>query len=549
MAWTNSPRQETWTVEKSHPVSIAIRVEDRLRNDIAQTADRMWLTVRSDSFKLGDDTDSTALIAVESGPPIINPRGYAFLLTIQADQLDLDPEEMYWYDITYSRDDYPLSILKGRFIVAPNVTNRAEEGADYEPDGNIYEYVAVLHNQSLLNVTASLPLPLQGVEGFSTFTTTGAISPVVAGSATVSVASIASGGRTLQENDLLISSHASSTGWVGRITSLNFTGGTLTTATVVTAFKLQGPVGPQGIQGPQGEKGPAGLEPVDMVSTDVGNLLSVGTDGKLAVLPTVLLSALPIGSMLMWPNDVAPPGWLFCRGQQFLASTYPALAAVVGTTWGGTTGNPRVPDMRRRTAVGLDPDGGSPNLSALNTEVGSESKTLGVTEIPSHSHTLAALTAVAGSAGAHTHSINHTHASFNSGTESGHTHSITPPSVSTGQAGGHRHNVPLYNRMDVYTGNGSYDALHNSMGSLTNYPTSTVADHAHTVSIPPFTSGGGSSHQHSISVPAFSGLSGSSGAHTHNVSIPGGSTGSIGGGSAFNLRGPQRVVNYIIKAV
>lgn len=580
MAWTNSPSTETWTVEKSHPVSIAIRVEDRLRNDIAQTADRMWLTVRSDNFKLDDDTDSTALIAVESGPPIINPRGHAFLLTIQADQLDLDPEEMYWYDITYSRDNYPLSILKGRFIVSPNVTNRAEDGPEYDPVGNIYEYVAVLHNQSIVNVTASLPLPLQGVEGLSTFITTASISTVLDASTNVPIGTIRSIGRPIQEGDILMSSNAATTGVFGEVTSLNYTGGTLTSVTVRTAARTPpGPVGPAGPQGIQGPRGPAGLEPIDMVSTDAGNMLSLGTDGKLAVLPNVLLSALPIGSILMWPNNAAPPGWLFCHGQIFNAIEYPALAAVLSTTFGGTAASPRTPNLQRRHAVGRDTAAGNPNLQTLGAAVGQETVALNSGHLPAHAHAVPPITGQTGDQGAHTHSINHTHPPFNTGLESGHTHTIPnhvhtmshyhvidPPLVGTSFDGAHTHDYTLRNRTDVYRTGGDANAIHNSIGSNISFPTASAGRHQHMIDAPAFNSAqpstpntgnptslpatsAGSSHQHPVTMPAFNGTSGLAGGHSHTLNIPGGVTGSTGGNTPVPVREPAIVLNYIIKAV
>jgi len=41
----------------------------------------------------------------------------------------------------------------------------------------------------------------------------------------------------------------------------------------------------------------------------------------------------PVGSMMLWPGEVAPPGWLICDGSVFSSVTYPGLASVlIGTT-------------------------------------------------------------------------------------------------------------------------------------------------------------------------------------------------------------------------
>lgn len=39
-----------------------------------------------------------------------------------------------------------------------------------------------------------------------------------------------------------------------------------------------------------------------------------------------------IGAMTMWPNDVAPPHFLFCDGSTFVQATYPLLYIALGNT-------------------------------------------------------------------------------------------------------------------------------------------------------------------------------------------------------------------------
>jgi len=63
----------------------------------------------------------------------------------------------------------------------------------------------------------------------------------------------------------------------------------------------------------------------------------------------------PIGSMMGWPTDNPPNGWLVCNGASVQISTYPVLAALLGTTYGETVeGFFQLPDLEGRTLQGED---------------------------------------------------------------------------------------------------------------------------------------------------------------------------------------------------
>jgi hypothetical protein len=48
----------------------------------------------------------------------------------------------------------------------------------------------------------------------------------------------------------------------------------------------------------------------------------------------------PIGTMVMWHNNITPPlPWLDCQGQQVSRTTYAALFAVIGTRYGFGNGS------------------------------------------------------------------------------------------------------------------------------------------------------------------------------------------------------------------
>lgn len=67
----------------------------------------------------------------------------------------------------------------------------------------------------------------------------------------------------------------------------------------------------------------------------------------------------PIGAIIDFAGSSAPTGWLLCYGQSLSTTTYAALFAVIGTTYGtGGAGTFNVPDLRGRTGFGQDNMGG-----------------------------------------------------------------------------------------------------------------------------------------------------------------------------------------------
>jgi len=98
-----------------------------------------------------------------------------------------------------------------------------------------------------------------------------------------------------------------------------------------------------------------------------------------------------IGQVSMFAGNFAPRGWAFCDGQLLSISQNTALFSLLGTTYGGdgrTTFG--LPDLRGR--VPMHP-GKGPGLSTrkLGEEGGSETNTLTVAQMPSHNHTVNAV--------------------------------------------------------------------------------------------------------------------------------------------------------------
>ncbi len=93
-----------------------------------------------------------------------------------------------------------------------------------------------------------------------------------------------------------------------------------------------------------------------------------------------------IGTIMPWPFDFEPKGWLFCKGQQLEISKYPALAGLIKNTYGGDMHSFFcLPDLRGRVPVGVGL-GGYGNIYQLGNQGGSESVGLNAAQMPSHSH-------------------------------------------------------------------------------------------------------------------------------------------------------------------
>lgn len=64
-------------------------------------------------------------------------------------------------------------------------------------------------------------------------------------------------------------------------------------------------------------------------------------------------SQLPVGTIMpVASNSSAPLGWILCDGQTVATATYPLLYAAIGTTYGGTASNFKVPDLINKSLYG-----------------------------------------------------------------------------------------------------------------------------------------------------------------------------------------------------
>lgn len=290
----------------------------------------------------------------------------------------------------------------------------------------------------------------------------------------------------------------------------------------------------------------------------------------------------PLGTSLEYAGagDPADTRFLLEDGRAISRTTYSALFALIGTTYGAGDGvnTFNIPDSRGRVTVGPDNMGTSAGAAGRVTSnngrgnsAGVESVTLAIANLPAHTHGVG------------------TFAMSNSGT-----HDHAAGTLATASNGDHTHGVGTYavaNAGAIATGDQSTDHSH------TGY-TSSVGDHTHYnyngfvfynagggTGIYSGTSGGYSfsiggesgagGHNHGIqtygvntghthTLPAhghgFTGSSATAGAHTHtmsgNVAQNGdhthtlsGASASIGSGTAVPNMPPYIVKNKIIRVL
>lgn len=93
------------------------------------------------------------------------------------------------------------------------------------------------------------------------------------------------------------------------------------------------------------------------------------------------------GDLKIGAYATADDGWLLCDGSAFDPSKYPDLYRKIGTTYGGSSSSPLLPDFRGRAPVGAGTgDASGATAHTLGAKVGKETHVLSTAEMPAHTH-------------------------------------------------------------------------------------------------------------------------------------------------------------------
>ena len=107
------------------------------------------------------------------------------------------------------------------------------------------------------------------------------------------------------------------------------------------------------------------------------------------------IEGIPTATIVPWSSASVPTGFLECNGQAVSRSTYSALFAIVGTTYGAGDGSSTflVPDLQDNVAVGksnnkaLGSTAGANTVASTGNVGGSTANaTLSTAQLASHSH-------------------------------------------------------------------------------------------------------------------------------------------------------------------
>lgn len=113
---------------------------------------------------------------------------------------------------------------------------------------------------------------------------------------------------------------------------------------------------------------------VSIAGTNIGNFTTAGWGGSVSGNGTV-----PIGTVVDFAGATVPSNWYLCYGQAVSRTTYSALFAAIGTTYGSGDGSTtfNLPDFRGTALFGIDNMGGSAAGRLTSTYFGSDPTVLG----------------------------------------------------------------------------------------------------------------------------------------------------------------------------
>ena len=100
--------------------------------------------------------------------------------------------------------------------------------------------------------------------------------------------------------------------------------------------------------------------------------------------------AMPIGGVQWTASPTVPLGWLVCDGTAILRTQYAKLFAEIGVAWGVGNGTTtfNLPDLRRKSPMGVGAAAGDHPGIALGESIGEAKHQLNNTELPNHTHSI-----------------------------------------------------------------------------------------------------------------------------------------------------------------
>jgi len=158
------------------------------------------------------------------------------------------------------------------------------------------------------------------------------------------------------------------------------------------------------------------------------------------------IEGIPTATIVPWSDSSVPTGFLECNGAAVSRSTYSALFAIIGTTYGAGDGSStfNVPDLQDNVAVGksnnkaLASTGGANTVTSAGNVGGSTANaTLSTAQLASHSHSEFRVSynpGVSGRGGGSNTDLNSGEYSTDTGARSANT-------GNAGSGGGHSHNM------------------------------------------------------------------------------------------------------------
>jgi len=147
------------------------------------------------------------------------------------------------------------------------------------------------------------------------------------------------------------------------------------------------------------------------------------------------IEGIPTATIVPWSDSSVPTGFLECNGAAVSRSTYSALFAIIGTTYGAGNGSTTfdLPDLQDNVAMGKSPSkalastGGANTVTSTGNVGGSTANaSLTTAQLASHSHNYKGQGSPGGNPGILYHNPGQHQKSFsNTGSGSGHSHNMS----------------------------------------------------------------------------------------------------------------------------